>query len=203
METYKVLHKNYELSNLGNVRKKLKNGTYEKVIPSEVIPSNPNQQPYKQLFIRTNPQARFKIEESIKQLFPEIKEEVSVKKVKKINVKPKVLIEEVPTVNLQPPLVEVPKQEPKLVLVKNELDGNYVFVVEDENIPKTPKVDTCIEKVKKIYDQKKYNKTFNEKHKEKLSQKLKCPVCGGEYSYYNKSKHNKSKKHISKIPIPV
>ena len=48
--------------------------------------------------------------------------------------------------------------------------------------------------------QKKYNQTFMEKHKEKLRVKNQCFLCKGEYSYYNKSKHNKTKRHLKFIP---
>jgi hypothetical protein len=51
------------------------------------------------------------------------------------------------------------------------------------------------EKVKKKYNQKEYNKTFMEKHAERLKNKTICSICKGQYSYYNKSKHNKTKRH--------
>jgi hypothetical protein len=47
-----------------------------------------------------------------------------------------------------------------------------------------------------FYDQNKYNKTFYEKHKNDVNAKITCECCGGTYSYYNKTKHIKSKKHI-------
>jgi hypothetical protein len=40
--------------------------------------------------------------------------------------------------------------------------------------------------------QKDYNKKFMDKEKDK---KYKCEICKTEYSYYAKSKHNKSKTH--------
>ncbi len=54
---------------------------------------------------------------------------------------------------------------------------------------------------KRKYDQKKYNKNFMEKHKERLKQKTVCELCKGEYSYYNKSKHNKTKRHNSFVNL--
>lgn len=46
------------------------------------------------------------------------------------------------------------------------------------------------------YDQNLYNKNFMEKNKEKITSKQICPICKGKYTYYNKSTHFKSKKHI-------
>ena len=48
---------------------------------------------------------------------------------------------------------------------------------------------------KKKYDSKQYYNKFKETHKEKLNEKIICELCGGKYSYFNKSHHNKSKKH--------
>ena len=47
----------------------------------------------------------------------------------------------------------------------------------------------------KKYDQKKYNDTFKEKNKDKVKEKIECPICFGTYTYFNKSKHNLSKRH--------
>lgn len=58
-----------------------------------------------------------------------------------------------------------------------------------------------VEETKKKYDQKQYNKTFMEKHKERLKQKVICSICKGEYSYYNKSKHYKTKRHNKFVVI--
>lgn len=42
----------------------------------------------------------------------------------------------------------------------------------------------------------KYYEKFKEKNDEKIHQKKICEVCGGSYTYFNKSKHNKTKKHL-------
>ena len=49
---------------------------------------------------------------------------------------------------------------------------------------------------KKKYNQINYNKKFNGKNKEKIKKKHTCDICFGSYTYYNKSKHLKSKRHI-------
>lgn len=46
------------------------------------------------------------------------------------------------------------------------------------------------------YDYIKYNRTFIEKNKDKITTKQQCPVCLGNYTYFNKSKHNNSSKHL-------
>jgi hypothetical protein len=46
------------------------------------------------------------------------------------------------------------------------------------------------------YDQNKYNKNFMEKNKDKIKEKIICDICCGTYTYFNKSKHFKSSKHI-------
>lgn len=48
----------------------------------------------------------------------------------------------------------------------------------------------------KKYNQNKYNKTFKEKNSEKLSKTNICPDCGGQYKYFHKSNHMKTKKHL-------
>lgn len=45
------------------------------------------------------------------------------------------------------------------------------------------------------YDQKRYNKAFAEKHTDRIHTKTVCDVCCGTYTYYNKSKHLKTRRH--------
>lgn len=49
---------------------------------------------------------------------------------------------------------------------------------------------------KKKYDSKPYNKKFYETHKDKVSEKIECPICKGTYTYFNSSSHKKTKKHL-------
>lgn len=48
----------------------------------------------------------------------------------------------------------------------------------------------------KLYDQTLYNNTFRKKHNQMLKEKKICTVCKRAYTYYNKSKHMKQKKHL-------
>ena len=43
---------------------------------------------------------------------------------------------------------------------------------------------------------KEYISNFYFNNPEKLTEKIICEFCGGEYTYNNKSKHMKSKRHI-------
>jgi hypothetical protein len=53
----------------------------------------------------------------------------------------------------------------------------------------------------KKYDNHKYYEAFKEKNKDKLNEKIICQVCDGSYSYFNKSAHNKSKRHMNALAI--
>lgn len=47
--------------------------------------------------------------------------------------------------------------------------------------------------------QKDYYETFKKKFPDVLKRKYECEICGGKFSYFNKSSHNQTKKHIQKI----
>ena len=44
-----------------------------------------------------------------------------------------------------------------------------------------------------------YVRDFINKNKEKINESIKCEICGGSYSYFNKSRHQKSDKHIKYV----
>lgn len=50
-------------------------------------------------------------------------------------------------------------------------------------------------------DKSKHYKKFLEEHQELIHTSVNCPICGGSYTYFNKSRHNKSPKHIKFIPL--
>ena len=52
-----------------------------------------------------------------------------------------------------------------------------------------------LEENKKKYDQSLYYQNFKKKHTGILTEDIKCSICPGHYTYYNKSRHNKSKRH--------
>ena len=52
------------------------------------------------------------------------------------------------------------------------------------------------DKVMNKYDSKKYIQTFLLKNSDKIKEKITCNICCGSYTYFNKSKHIRSKKHL-------
>lgn len=46
---------------------------------------------------------------------------------------------------------------------------------------------------------KKYNSNFATNNKDKIKTHNTCNICYGTYTYYNKSTHNKSKRHQSAL----
>jgi hypothetical protein len=57
--------------------------------------------------------------------------------------------------------------------------------------------------IKKIYEDEKkdYHKKFMEKNKDKINEKKICEICNGHYTYFNKSHHFKSNRHLNAIKI--
>ena len=49
--------------------------------------------------------------------------------------------------------------------------------------------------------QKEYHNTFMINNKDKIHEKLVCNICGANYTYFNKSRHNKSTKHKLSLEI--
>ena len=70
---------------------------------------------------------------------------------------------------------------------------------DNNNIDTETKTEVINNEPIKKYDQKKYNSTFMTKNKSKIMEKHVCDVCCGSYTYYNKSKHLKSNRHIKML----
>lgn len=68
-------------------------------------------------------------------------------------------------------------------------------MAEEVTVLTTPVVE--VDAPAKTYDQKQYNKNFCEKHKGRIRTKTTCDVCCGTYTYFNKSKHLKTQKHLA------
>ena len=62
-----------------------------------------------------------------------------------------------------------------------------------ENIENIENIEN---KKKYKYDDKKHFKKFLESHKDKLNESIKCPICDGSYTYFNKSRHIHSTRHL-------
>jgi hypothetical protein len=50
--------------------------------------------------------------------------------------------------------------------------------------------------IKENKDAKAYYQNFKSKHPNIINNKHECEICGGSYTYYTKSSHIKSKKHM-------
>ena len=74
------------------------------------------------------------------------------------------------------------EEEPKRITDKEILDTEPPKEEENKNI------------VKK--NSSKYVRKFIEKNKEKINTKIQCPICYSSYTYFNKSKHYKTKRHL-------
>jgi hypothetical protein len=64
------------------------------------------------------------------------------------------------------------------------------------------KTKSYIKDKTKSYPSKQYNDKFRQKNALKLAEKVNCS-CGGYYTYYSKSKHLQSKKHLMKNTIQL
>lgn len=67
----------------------------------------------------------------------------------------------------------------------------------ENNIIKNKRGRKKVEYGSKTEMYKKYNSTYYEKHKS--DEGFVCPVCNGKYRWFNRSHHNKSKKHLKKL----
>lgn len=61
----------------------------------------------------------------------------------------------------------------------------------------TPKI--TVKKVTTQEQNKQYYIKFLTTHENIIRKKFECELCGGKYTYYNKSKHHNSKKHQKKL----
>jgi len=79
------------------------------------------------------------------------------------------------------PMISVmPVDENIMVVVPEVIDENKLVVDVNKN----------------RNNNKKYFKTFIEKNKDEIHKKISCPVCFSTYTYFNKSKHLKTKRHM-------
>jgi hypothetical protein len=82
----------------------------------------------------------------------------------------------IPDTNIQ----SLPENERRFIIVEeqqNNIDENKIVKITKSHID--------------------YYQNFKNKHKEDINKKVLCDICGGSYSYYNKSGHLKTKKCIT------
>lgn len=58
---------------------------------------------------------------------------------------------------------------------------------------------SCVEA--SVSDNRKYYENFRAKHQDKIHKRETCNVCFGSYTYYGKSKHMKSQKHLTAVSM--
>jgi len=85
------------------------------------------------------------------------------------------------------------------------VDNNIVDVVnvDNNNVVNdvVNNVDNSALYAKIRSNNKKYLKKFIEKNKDEINKKITCPICFSTYSYFNKSKHFKTKRHLTLLSM--
>ena len=61
--------------------------------------------------------------------------------------------------------------------------------------------ETETKNLNKKQKNKEYSINFITTHKEKIKEKILCPICYSSYTYFNKSKHNKTKRHLTLLNV--
>ena len=69
-----------------------------------------------------------------------------------------------------------------------------------ESLNQEEKTIISIEETKQCKN-KNYIRKFIEKNKDKLKEKQICPVCYSTYTYFNKSKHIRTKRHLTLLEV--
>jgi hypothetical protein len=93
--------------------------------------------------------------------------------------------------------VEIANELPK---TKMELDEVIKQMKElKEFIKKNGKDEENIKKVKEFEKElkKHYYEEFKDKNTDKIHKKIECEICGGNYTYFNKSRHLKTPKCLN------
>lgn len=91
----------------------------------------------------------------------------------------------------------IKKNNPQLFVNCYNEDKKEVILVEEPNNCINDNKDKVIlvEEPNKCI-KKNYIKKFIEKNKERIKEKTECPICYSTYTYFNKSKHIKTKRHL-------
>lgn len=81
------------------------------------------------------------------------------------------------------------------------MDLLFLPIISNIKIDEDKKVEEVKEDVKPIENlainkNTKYVRKFIEKNKDKINLKIQCPICYSSYTYFNKSKHFKTKRHL-------
>jgi protein-arginine kinase activator protein McsA len=80
---------------------------------------------------------------------------------------------------------------------ENNINLEIIENLPVENVIESPNENTNADKVvKKITSEKmrEYYLGFKDKNKDKINQKVDCEICGGSFTYFNKSRHLTTKR---------
>ena len=84
-----------------------------------------------------------------------------------------------------------------------EADAKKQIELLKKKIAETKKISGLSEESIKILEEeekklgKLYYNDFKERNKDKINEKVDCPICGGNYTYFNKSRDLKTKRCLS------
>jgi len=91
------------------------------------------------------------------------------------------------------------------------MDFLFIPVINNIKVNEEKKEEQIIEPVELIEEEKqpqqmvitnrntKYVRKFIEKNKDVINNKIECPICYSTYTYFNKSKHLKTKRHLKML----
>lgn len=124
---------------------------------------------------------------------------------------PQIIIEEPDIIYIEIAKVE----EPNIITIERDSEddisidefkeANFKKQIEllKKKIAETKKISGLSEESIKILEEeekklsKLYYNEFKERNKDKINEKVDCPICGGNYTYFNKSRHLKTKRCLS------
>jgi len=81
--------------------------------------------------------------------------------------------------------------------IENNINLEINEIIPVENVNEIPQEKMKTDKVvKKITKEKsrEYYLGFKDKNKDKINHKVECEICGGSFTYFNKSRHVKTKR---------
>jgi len=87
------------------------------------------------------------------------------------------------------------KKHIKFETFRQKLDNGEIDLNHDEELkkPKKVKKEMTLEEKREHY--RVVNNKFKARNAEKIKEKIKCSICGGSYTYFNKIPHCRTKQH--------
>ncbi len=91
------------------------------------------------------------------------------------------------------------QKQPKITV--NRITPDETKKITVKHIPAEKMPTITVKKVITKEQNSQYYNTFKNKNENIVRKKFTCELCGGRYTYYNKSKHNSSLKHKKKADV--